>query len=521
MATVNLDDVESIRVLRVAGNLRLRGTAATSPAISCSRPPELRRDGATLEVTLSSNGEIEIPSGVAIDVVRCSGNLEAGDVPAPLHVGRIRGNLRAWNVGALAIGEGVDGNLEVASARAVECADVRGNAHFYDVEGAVRPRTVDGNLDVRRVGSVEAGNVAGRARLSKVGKAVKIASVRGKLKADGVGGDLVVNEVGRHAIISDVQGSLDLPDVGGVAELGGPMPAGKTWRVQSRGRISVELDDASAAAVLADAGSCRVRLYGVEGGGLKWSGSNQVEGALGAERLDVERTRLVLKTTDADIIIAAAGARPRDYSWREHRFGRRFAAPFEDLASELGDEIPDLVSAILGATGKFVSQTGAISGGFVRGFASGVGESLADVYRMLGELGETVPRDVAEELAEQCRRISRLIRHAARQRRTCSPEARREAEERIREAAREMRETIREAARKIREEAAGKRAGDSDTSPAETAAPPAYTQPLTPEARERDVLAILKAVKAGEIEPDEADDMIAALIEVEQAGDES
>ena len=519
MARVNLDGVESIRVIRAAGNLDLRGTSGASVVISCNPPPDVRREGATLEVALSSNGEIEIPSGVAIDVSRCAGNLDAGDLSAPLHIGRVHGNLRALNVGALAISEGVNGNLEVATARAVDCADVRGNASIYEVEGAVRTRTVAGNLEARRVGSVEAGTVSGRARLSKVGQAVRIARVSGKLKADAVAGDLEVKQVRRHASVAEIQGSVELPEVGGVAELSGPMPTGKTWRVKSRGRISVELDEACAAAVSADAGSCRVRLYGIEGGGLKWSGSNRVEGTLGPDRPDAERTRLVLETSDADIIIAAAGAAPRDFSWREPRFGRRFAAPFEDLAGELSHEIPGLVSAILGATGKFVSQTGALSGGFVRNVTNSVGEVLAEIDRMLGELGETVPRDVAERLAEQCRRISKLIRRAARERRACSPEKRREAEERIRQAAREMRETIREAARKVREGAAGKRTDDADTSSPDSGAPPSHaeTQPLTPEARERDVLAILKAVRAGEIEPDEADDMIGALMEVERA----
>jgi hypothetical protein len=480
MIESNLDGIETLRIVRADGNLRITGAAPAR--ISGSPEPEIEREGGAARITLRGNGELRVPAGMTVEVARVGGNLTAEDLAAPLTIGRVGGNLRADHIGALAVTEGIGGSAYLERAGAVEIESVGGKARIVEASGRVR-----------------------------------IAHVGGKLVADGIGGDLSASSVGGHASVERISGAVDLPAVGGAADVRGPFPAAKSWRIRSRGRVSVELDSEASLEINAAAGWGRVRIYGIDVAGLRWDGRNRVTGVLGAERPAGERTTLDLETSSADIIIARPGARPES----EARFGRRFAVPFEDLAEELGRDIPGFVSAILGATGKFVADSGALSGEIVRDVTSGVGrgvrEVLAEIDRMLDELGDRVPQELAEQLAAACRKLSEMIRRAATETRGQSHEARREMRRKIREAADELRERIREAARAARERAGEERPTEPGVPGAETPAPfPGQTQPLTPEARARDVLAILKAVKAGEIEPDEADDMIAALMEVER-----
>jgi hypothetical protein len=87
--------------------------------------------------------------------------------------------------------------------------------------------------------------------------------------------------------------------------------------------------------------------------------------------------------------------------------------------------------------------------------------------------------------------------------------------ERVREAARELREAIREAAERARERPAGE--------PRQH--PPAGADRAAGRSeRERQILKILEAVRRGEIEPEQADDLIRAWFDarpVTENGNES
>jgi hypothetical protein len=87
--------------------------------------------------------------------------------------------------------------------------------------------------------------------------------------------------------------------------------------------------------------------------------------------------------------------------------------------------------------------------------------------------------------------------------------------ERVRNAAREMRETIRTAARDMHSRSHEERGAKTASSSAEsTAKSPGATEKLK---REDAILEILAAVKDGRLEPDEADDLINAWMEVRDA----
>lgn len=299
----------------------------------------------------------------------------------------------------------------------------------------------------------------------------------------------------------------------------GPFPAGKFWGAQCRGRISVEVDAAASLDVTAMSGWGRVRVFGLDTANLKRTDRNRVQGNLGADKAPEERTRMALETRHADIIFAQAGARERDYCGRGAHYARHFGG-FEELgeifSEEFGEKIPEFVNSILGAAGQFVAGGGMWSSSFIRNAAEeatrSVREAMAEAERAFGDLGEKLPRDIASSIEEFGRRLAEIIRRAAREGRGRTRGGHDEVRDRIRDAALQMRDSIRAAVREARAKAAK---AEPTRQPSSDAA--AHTQPFTSAAHRGDIMDILNGVKEGKIDPAEADEMIAALMEVERA----
>jgi hypothetical protein len=571
MAVSTLEGVESIRVIRATGNLKVTGADANHSAVEIDSgvAPQVMRDAGVAEVTLRDNAVIAVPAGVTVEVEDLAGNLEVSDLATPFVIRRVRGNLNARRVGAISIREPVGGNVSINQAGSVDglkagaltvesagaitfgrvageldCRNIEGEVAIEKIGGGARivglrapfiARIVGGHLEVEDAAQVEAGAVGGRVRASNLSGAIRIGTIGGKLAADGVAGEIAVGFVGGHARIARVQGSVSLEDVGGAVDLAGPFAADKTWSVRSRGRVNVEVDANASIELDASSGWGRIRTYGVEAGGLKWLGRNHVHGPLGPDPASGARTKIAVETRGADVIVASADARERDFSGRGYRSrtGGAFSAPFEDFADDLGGEIPAFVRSVLDAAGQFVAESGGLSSSLVREVTRdvkrSVSEGLREVERAISEIEEAVPGDVGDRLAKLGKEIGDLVGQAVR---GGSREARHEMRERVRQAAREMRDKIREAARDVRthsreQGAAGTTQSTSQSNTQSDAEKPTDDSPsarLRPGATEklsRDdaILEILAAVKDGRLEPDEADDLINAWMEVSRGAD--
>jgi gas vesicle protein len=233
--------------------------------------------------------------------------------------------------------------------------------------------------------------------------------------------------------------------------------------------------------------------------------------------------KLAIETGGADVIVASSDARERDFSGRGHREGERarasafgFGLPFEDFAAELGGEIPAFVRTVLDAAGKFVAESGGLSSEIVREVTRdvkrSVSEGVREVERAIHEIEESAPREVGEKLSKLGKEIGDLVAQAVR---GGTREARDNMRERVRNAAREMRDTIRSAARDIHSHSHEERgAKTASTSPQSPPNKPGATEKLNSEDA---ILEILAAVKDGRLEPDEADDLINAWMEVRTA----
>ena len=208
MDNFRLSDVEAIRVMRVGGNLRVRGVTSGDTTLQCNPEPQIRRVDNRCEVLISGNATLEVASGVALEILECAGNLDLEDISAPLSLGRVRGNLRARRLGSIAIrgevggnmtlddahaleGEQVNGNLRVEGARSIKFRNVAGNTDCGTIEGEVAFEDVRGRLRVSVAGPVSAHRIGGKLEVQGVAS-LNAENVGSKVKAVEVAGDIVL-----------------------------------------------------------------------------------------------------------------------------------------------------------------------------------------------------------------------------------------------------------------------------------------------------------------------------------------
>ena len=368
MAISTIDGIESIRILRAAGNLKISGGARTAIEIDTNTAPRVTTNAGVAEVTLRDNATVTVPAGVTVEVEDLGGNLDLAELATPLVVTRVRGNLHARRIGAISMRDTVGGNVTIKEAGAIDGLKVRGSlsvesagaitfshisggfdcraidgevaiekiaggANLLGVHAPFIARVIGGHLEIEDAAHVEAGVVGGRVRASNLSGGLQIGKIGGKLAADGVAGAVAVGFVGGNARISRVAGSLNLEDVGGAVELAGPFPLDQAWSVASRGRVNLEVDTSASLELDAAAGWGRIRTYGIDAAALKWLGRNHVHGSVGADPAAGARTKIAVETRGADVIVAVADARDRDFSGRGHRAraGDSFSAPFRRL----------------------------------------------------------------------------------------------------------------------------------------------------------------------------------------------
>jgi hypothetical protein len=565
MAISTLDGVESIHILRAAGNLKIIGTDRPVIEIDSGTAPRININAGVAEIALRDNASVAVPAGVTVEIDDLAGNLEVADLATPLVVTRVRGNLRAQRIGAISMRETVSGNVTIRQAGAVDGVKVRGalsvesagaitfshvagefDCRAIDGEVAIEKiaggarltglhapfiaRVIGGNLEIEDAAHIEAGVVGGRVRASNLSGGIQIGKIGGKLAADNVASEVAVGFVGGNARIARIGGALNLEEVGGAVDLAGPFPADKAWNVASRGRVNIEVDANASLELDASAGWGRIRTYGIDAAALKWIDRNHVHGPVGPEPAAGARTKIGVETRGADVIVASPDARERDFSGRGYRAraGGGFSAPLEDFVDDLGGEIPAFVRSVLDAAGQFVAESGGLSSGIVREVTRdvkrSVSEGLREVERAISDIEERVPADVGERLSKLGKEIGDLVSNAVR---GGSREARSEMRERVRQAAREMRDKIREAARDVRNRSHDQAGGTSQSNTQSEADKPAANsksaqfRPGATEKLSRDdaILEILAAVKDGRLEPDEADDLINAWMEVSRGDD--
>jgi hypothetical protein len=356
--------------------------------------------------------------------------------------------------------------------------------------GPVKANRVAGKLEVEGVASLEAGTVGNKVKAVEVAGNVILGKVGGRLSCDAIGGAISAEMIGGHVGLRAVRGAVALPEVGGAVDLIGPLPTEGSWKIVSRGRISVEISPETSAKFSATARYGRVRLYGVPEERFTRSGRDRVEGTLGAGGLDIS-----VEATDADVILFGDDAHSRAYdgrrSSRDFRFGRRFSAPFENFAQDLRDEIPEFVSEIVGAAGRIVSESGKFTGGVAYDVRRSVSDALREVERAIADLDRKVPHDVGDKLSKLGRRISEMIERTV-------EEARERRRGRANDQSRE----------EHRDE--GGASGTSENS----------AESSSEGTRDETLMKILKAVREGSLKPEEADRLIAAWAELRRASGE-
>jgi hypothetical protein len=531
MAETILEGIEALTIVSARGNLAIEGSDERTLRIRCRVEPKVSRSGeAAVNVTLAADAELVVPAGVALEIAECLGNLDIERFSASLTLGKVAGRVRARQIGSIAItgvvgggceieeaeaikGTCVSGDLTVERARSVSFDLVAGSARCSEIEREVMIENVGGRCRLESIGreieseralAARFGTVSGKLRASDLAGGLIAATVGGKLAVDRAGG-VAVGAVGGYASLRGVSGDVELSAVGGAAKLLGDFPAGKSWRVKSGGRISVQLKPSSSVKIDAVARRGAVRLYGIEGD-LRFDGRDRLSGSIGAGEC-----ALSLETGCGDIVISSEEAFEREY--RGTRFDwRGLGAPFEKLAEKVGQDIPEMVEEIVGAAGKIASTTGSFSGGIVREVARGVGDALREVERELADIGREVPEQAAERLSRLGQEIREIVAEAVRERRARAAGEAERVREHVREEAHRIREEIRRARAARRH---GWRDYEDRREREEKSESPAQGKPER--SSDDEIMEILAAVRAGKLNPAEADELIRAMLELEAA----
>ncbi len=85
MAISTIDGVESIRILRAGGNLKISGSDRPAIEIDSGVAPRVTTNAGVAEVTLRDNAVITVPAGVTVEVEDLAGNLDLSDLATPFH----------------------------------------------------------------------------------------------------------------------------------------------------------------------------------------------------------------------------------------------------------------------------------------------------------------------------------------------------------------------------------------------------------------------------------------------------
>src|SRR5271156_1952682 len=185
MAISTLDGVESIRILRAAGNLKIIGTDRPVIEIDSGTAPRVAINAGVAEVTLRDNASVAVPAGITVEVEDLAGNLDVADLATPLVVTRVRGNLHARRIGAISMRDTVSGNVTIKEAGAVDGVKVRGA------------------LSVESAGAITFGHVTGQFECRSIGGEVAIEKISGSARLLGVNAPFIARVIGGHLEIED------------------------------------------------------------------------------------------------------------------------------------------------------------------------------------------------------------------------------------------------------------------------------------------------------------------------------
>ncbi len=423
----------------------------------------------------------EITEGTQIVVEECLGNLTVVGGDEGILVAKTSGS--EWEEIAIVQKEGAlviesNSNCRLTCPRDVDLTikAVRGNLKLQGVGGDLVIDTVNGNATLSDAGSLALQRVYGNLRVAQIEGNVHVASVVGNARLKDVDGKISLGNVVGNLRAEGGGEGLSVENVGGDARISPPFAAGMEYAVRAGGNVTIYLPEEP---------NARIELQA--GGGVR---ANVPDLVLRQE----EGVTTATLGEGAALIKAWAGGRTAiKNAWTEVDYDEDFGFDFDfdfsflDSLNELGPMIEARVSQAM----------------------AGLEASLQEGLRHID--GERI-RSYAERAAEKAQRAAERIAEKAQQ-----------AAEREAERARRSAEHEAERARMRAEHAERRwqRASGYPTPP-EPPVPPApphaptpseaYTPPM-PSADElrEERLQVLRMVQEGQLTPEEAAKLIAAL----------
>jgi hypothetical protein len=407
--------------------------------------------GESPKITLNVSGNLSVKGWDKLEVVaKCS---SPDDLVLDVQDDEISVNCRS------------NGSLRIPYRTIIQASHIEGDATFKSVEGEISVTQISGNLSLRSVSSVTIGTVNGNLAAKNINGSIALEKCQGNISVRDIQGDLMIEE--------SISGNLTLKEIDGSA------------KAHARGNVSVELDPSpeSSYDFLAKGDlSCR----------LPADASVKVDilsgSKIAVKMPDIEVPSqikapfdLILGDGDANLTLSATGdislaSRPAD--WDMGEFEVEIGDDFELMADSVNAQITSQIEAQM--------------------------EIMAEeLQHQLDTLSFSLEKTAMS--AEQAERIAERAREA-------SERANRRAQEKIRRSQEKMQRKLESARlRAERNARAAERAARDRRrrpEPLERSVPQKrVSEPVSDEER----LMILQLLEQGKVNPEEAEQLLAAL----------
>jgi hypothetical protein len=225
-------------------------------------------------VSVRQGCEVQVPSGMAVEVRQAQGNLRVAG-PVDLNAEQIRGNLQLSQTGQVTLAE-VYGNLKADAAKSLRLIGTAfGDAKLDDVSTADL-QNVRGNLQVRGSVSLRASRVGGNLQAKSLAGTLDIDRVGGNATLKNVAGTVTVGQVAGNLAAKYLSGGAKVGRIGGNLGLDGDLGTGCTYHFNADGNAWLCLSEQTGAHLTLVAGGqllSRLKLADEERSGTRLSGT--------------------------------------------------------------------------------------------------------------------------------------------------------------------------------------------------------------------------------------------------------
>lgn len=407
----------------------------------------LEQEGETLVLSSRENCRLTCPVGTIL-------TLQA-----------VRGDLRVKGIEGALTAEEINGDANLRGPKQLDIQKVYGDLRVRQIAGEAHVDTIAGDADLRDLGALHIHQVHGDLRARQIDGDVDVRSIASDARVEHVAGEVTIGHLGSDLLAEGLAQGLNVEGVGSDVRLGPPFTPGATYRLNVGSDLLIKLPP-----------DADVRFEFQAGGGVQAHVPNlemhqenaTISGVLGEGAAIVEARvggRVRLESTE-----------PYDGDVEDFEFGFDAEFDFEDVNFDFLDDLGPMIE------------------GRIAEAMAGLDQAMANLDVRLQEKLQSIDGEKIRAKIE--RAAERATEHARRTAERAAERARQRAEH----------------AERRWHRASGHRAHATPEHPAPERPTPPEPEPAPQEADQREErLQVLKMLEEGQISPDEAAQLLAAL----------